>query len=490
MIRSSGILLHITSLPSKYGVGSIGKDAIKFMDWLVMAKQTVWQVLPLTQTDSVFSPYSSCSVFAGNTMLIDIDKLVDYGYLTQADLPSLVDNYSMRADFERANSIKNPLYKKAFIKFCEKGDYEEYNKFIQKASYWLEDYALYTAIKEKMEQPWYKWEEGYKLRNEKTLMSFSVENAQAIKYVKFLQYIFFKQWKELRNELKLRALKIMGDIPMYVNYDSSDVWSHPELFSLKNDLSQDKVAGVPPDYFCENGQLWGNPVYNWKVMRKNGYEWWRKRIENCEELYDILRIDHFRAFDAYWQVDYGKATAKDGTWIKGEGMRFIKALKECKGRLKIVAEDLGESTSSLNRLLERSGIPGMKVIEFAFDGGSENPYLPHNYSKNCVAYLGTHDNDTLLGWWNSESENTKKFVYSYSGMESDKELNRKMMKMLSRSIADIVIFTMQDILGLAGGRMNTPGTVGGENWRFCINEDDLKEDDALYLASLSEMYGR
>lgn len=489
MKRSSGILLHITSLPSEYGIGSVGKEAVRFLDWMQRGRQSVWQILPLTQPDCVNSPYASSSAFAGNEMLIDIEGLAEAGYIETAELPE-TGGETDKTDYVKARAIKEPLFRKAYEAFLSGGGEAEAEAFYAENSYWLEDFALYTVLKEDYSAPWYEWPKEYKRRHKQALSGYVKENERRIGYVKFLQYVFYSQWRKLREEAVRRGISIMGDIPMYVSYDSADVWAHPTAFLLTGEMKPKKVAGVPPDYFSEDGQLWGNPIYNWKNLRKNGYEWWMERIRHCGRIYDYLRIDHFRAFEAYWQVDAKEETAKHGEWIKGEGIEFIEKLKKAVPEMAIIAEDLGERTEGLTELMEKSGLPGMKVLEFAFDGNPDNAYLPHNYERNCVAYIGTHDNDTLVGWWSGLSEGERDMVHNYTGIENEYEINRKVMKLLSRSVADVVIFTMQDVLGMKDGRMNTPGIGDGSNWLFSIRSEDLREDDAKFLADLSRLYSR
>ncbi|MEG1711409.1 MAG: 4-alpha-glucanotransferase, partial [Clostridia bacterium] len=384
MERSSGILMHLTSLPSDYGIGSIGNEAIKFMDKLVQAKQTYWQILPLTQPDAMYSPYASSSTYAGNIMLIDIEKMVEYGYLLSEDVAQAwnvemqlnekcneinekCDNTINYVNYAKAERIKMPLFHKAYENFFQYGNVLEYDKFYKKNKRWLSDYALYSSIKSEYNLGWYDWNEKLKNRDKEAIKEYKNEHKQNIEFYAFLQFVFYRQWSDLKKEIKKRKLKLMGDIPMYVSYDSADVWSQPKQFLLNKDLTQDKVAGVPPDYFSIDGQLWGNPIFNWEQMRKDGYKWWIDRIKHCSKLYDCIRIDHFRAFDAYWQVNADKKNARIGKWVKGEGIDFINILKASVPKLSIVAEDLGVSTKSLVKLLKESGFPGMKVIEFAFD---------------------------------------------------------------------------------------------------------------------------
>lgn len=489
MKRTSGVFLHISSLPSKEGIGSLGKEAYNFVDMLAEAGQTYWQILPLCQPDNEGSPYASECSSSGNILLIDLKKLCEYGLLELSSLPRETEG-EIRADFKKAETIKLPLFAEAYGKLGEHPELvSEFHAFCERNRDWLDDYALYKSIKTAEGKDWSDWKKELKFRDKKALDEYAKNNANDIEYHMFLQFIFDKQWKELKQYSNERGIRILGDIPIYVNYSSSDVWAEPDEFLLDEGLSPKKVAGVPPDYFSENGQLWGNPLYNWELMRINDYRWWRKRISRCAERFDALRIDHFRAFDTYWAVDADAETAKEGCWVKGEGVAIASAIKQAAGNMELIAEDLGEYSEGVKKLRESFSLPGMRVLEFAFSGGSENAFLPHNYEENTIAYIGTHDNDTAVGWWSSLSSEQRNYVFNYTGFETENEINRKLMKLLSRSRAKTVIFTVQDIIGLGSDRrMNVPGSTGC--WRFMLKEGELTREDMNYLGEITALFGR
>ncbi|MDD4291945.1 MAG: 4-alpha-glucanotransferase [Clostridia bacterium] len=486
LTRGSGVFLHIASLPSIYGIGSLGKQAIAFADFLEAAKQKYWQILPVNEPDNAHSPYSSCSAFAGYDLLIDIDKLVEDGLLRDSDIDKSLLFEQESIDYVRAQAIKRKAFRTAFERFDIHDN--DYRKFC-KSNDFLANYSIYRSARRVYGNEWSCWE-GLRNRDPLALENYSKHYSDNIEYEKFVQYLFDRQWREFKAEVYKRGIKLIGDIPMYVNYDSADVWSEPMNFLLNGEHAMDKVAGVPPDYFSEEGQLWGNPIYDYAYMRKNGYAWWKNRIKRCAQLYDILRIDHFRAFDAYYTIDARSESAKNGKWMDGEGKALTDAIVRAAGDLKIIAEDLGVHSDGVQDLMQQSGFCGMKVMQFAFDGNDGNPFLPHNYQRNCVAYIGTHDNDTLIGWWNGLSREAKERVYWYTGFDNDSNLNRKLIKFLSRSVADVVIFTMQDILGQGTEkRTNTPSTCVG-NWEYAMKQSDLKTSDSDYLAMLSKLYSR
>lgn len=488
MKRSSGVFLHITSLPSHYGIGSLGKEAYDFARRLSASGQRYWQILPLCQPDKFGSPYASEGSFSGNVLLIDCEKLCEYGLLSRSELSE--EGGACEADFAKAERIKLPLFAKAYANLPSNALLaEEFGDFCEENAEWLRDYALYSSISSRSGKPFYEWEKELKFREKQAVEDYAKNNANDVEYRMFLQFLFFRQWKELKSYANSLGVGIIGDIPMYVSYNSADVWSSPEEFLLDDELRPKKVAGVPPDYFSEEGQLWGNPLYNWDYMRAGGYKWWKRRIRRCAELFDALRIDHFRAFHSYWAVDADSETAKNGVWISGEGKKFVDVIKEAAGGMKLIAEDLGEYEAGVQNLRKECGISGMKVLEFAFSGGSDNAFLPHNYEEDCVAYIGTHDNDTAVGWWESLPYEEKSYVYNYTGFESDKEINRKLMKLLSRSRAETVIFCAQDIIGLSSDRrMNVPGKTGC--WRFMLDGNELKSEDMDYLGEITMLFGR
>jgi len=488
--RASGVLLHISSLPSNLYIGTMYDNIDMWIDYLTFAKQKYWQILPIHPVDIVDSPYASSSAYAGNIYLISVTKMLEDGLIENEDINDIKYSDGFTTDYYKAKLIKTPIYKIASKRFFSKTLPSDYKKFIKEHKDWLDDYVLFAAIHDKFDKGWYDWEHKLKFRDPKSLKDFATNNQEAIDYHYFTQYVFYKQFFELKAKLIKNKIKLIGDIPMYVSYDSADVWCNPKLFMLDADGRQTDVAGVPPDAFGTDGQLWGNPLYNYDLMRKDNYQFWQKRIKHCSLLYDALRIDHFRAFDTFYSIKAGAKNARKGVWHKGEGMKLIKVLKEAAPKLEFIAEDLGSEMENVEALRKESGMPGMKVMQFGIDGDSKNPMAPHNYEKDYVAYLGTHDNDTILIWWNSLSQKQKDIVFNYSGFESETEINRKLMKVMSRSVAYLVVYQMQDVVGNQYDlRMNSPGTVIN-NWKYMAKPEDFKKSDALYLASLSELFGR
>lgn len=490
MKRSCGILMHITSLPSPYGIGTMGKEAESFIDWLKEAGQSYWQVLPIGPTGYGDSPYQSFSTFAGNPLLIDLDSLVDMGLLTRercensdygAD-PSFVD-------YDRVSESKMALLREAFSKFEEDVGYLS---FIKNEADWLEDYALFMAIKEENNQvSWQEWSDELRLREPKALEDARERLERDIAFWKFLQYIFYSQWEHLKAYANNKGIEIIGDIPIYVSPDSSDVWANAYLYDMDGDLKPKNVAGVPPDYFSETGQLWGNPLYNWEAMKKENYSWWISRVEKAVSLYDIVRIDHFRAFDTYWAIPYGEKTAVNGEWKTGPGMDLFNAIKKELGDAKIIAEDLGDIFDSVKVLLKDSGFPGMRVLQFGFNPSyDENDHLPHKYPENSVCYTGTHDNSTVMGWYKSADEKSQAMCKRYLKPRPFEKLNKTMIRELYKSNCSIAITPMQDVVGLDDrARMNIPSTLGG-NWKWRALKKYFSDKNARYLKDLAETYFR
>lgn len=490
MKRSSGILLHISSLPSNLYIGTLADNVDMWIDYLTFAKQKYWQILPIHPVDIVDSPYASGSAFAGNIYLISITKMLEEGFIENDDISDLKYSDGYTTDYFKAKQIKIPIFKVATKRFFSKPATTEYKEFLKQHKEWLDDYVIFAALHDFYNLGWYDWNEGHKLRDQKAIKTFIANHGDEINFHYFTQFIFFKQFGALKKKLAKAKIKLIGDIPMYVSYDSCDVWVNRHLFMLDEKGRQTDVAGVPPDGFSEDGQLWGNPLYNYDVMRKDNYQFWQKRIKHCELLYDALRIDHFRAFDTFYVIKAGAKNARKGVWKKGEGIKLLNVLKAAAPKLEFIAEDLGSEMENVEALRKESGMPGMKVMQFGLDGDPKNPMAPHNYESDFVAYLGTHDNDTILNWWNSQTQKQKDVVYSYCGLETEHEIHRKMMKMLSRSVAYLVVFQMQDVVGNPYDlRMNLPGTVIN-NWKYMAKPEDFKKADALYLASLSELYGR
>lgn len=482
--------MHITSLPSPYGIGTFGAEAEKFVDWLKNARQKYWQVLPVGPTGYGDSPYQSFSTFAGNPLLIDLDDLVQNGFLTKkkcedADFgadPSFVD-------FEKVTRTKMALLDEAFHNFKEDVGYVA---FIQSEAVWLDDYSLFMAIKEKFNNvSWLYWDQPLKFRAPDALKSIRVELADRVNFWKFVQYTFYRQWDKLRRYANRNDVQIIGDIPIYVSMDSADVWANTDLFLLDDDLNPTAVAGVPPDYFSATGQLWGNPLYDWEKMKSEKYIWWISRIKKAMQIYDVLRIDHFRAFDTYCSIPAGEDTAINGKWINGPGMLLWNEVKAQLGDVNIIAEDLGEIFDSVKQLMKDSGFPGMRVLQFGFNSdNSDNDHLPHRYPQNCVAYTGTHDNCTVMQWYKESDKAAQAMAKRYVNPNLFEPLNWAMIRSLYQSTAGLVIVPMQDILGLgAEARMNIPSTLGG-NWIWRMKPTAKKEKYTQRLADLAYTYFR
>ena len=492
-MRTAGILLPITSLPSKYGIGSFSKEAYEFVDFLERAKQTYWQVLPMGPTGYGDSPYQSFSTFAGNPYFIDLEELIEKGWLSRKDCEKIDfgnDEYSI--DYEKIYNGRFALLRKAFAKSDIEND-EDFQKFEKENAYWLDNYSLYMAIKTANKgKSFFEWPDDMRLRKNQAIKSFisDSKNSKEISFWKFLQYLFFTEWSALKSYANEKGIRIIGDIPIYVAGDSADTWANPELFLLDEDGKPFGVAGCPPDYFSATGQLWGNPLYKWEYHKKTGFDWWIKRLEICFKLYDVVRIDHFRGFDEYYYIPYGDKTAEFGHWEKGPGYSLFEAIKKKLGKKQIIAEDLGFLTESVHKLVKKCGYPGMKILEFAFDSAEDNDYLPHNYDKNCVVYTGTHDNDTLKGWYEKLGKNDKAGIKRYLGNPKGKEIYPAILRMAHSSVAETCIIPMQDYLGLGSeARINTPSTLG-ENWKWRMKADSYSMELAKEIQGLTETYGR
>lgn len=476
-MRTAGILMPIFSLPSKYGIGTFGTEAYRFIDFLKSAGQTYWQILPLSPTSYGDSPYQSFSAYAGNPYFIDLDLLKKEGYLIESDYCNIDWGNENSIDYSLLYQKRFAVLRKAFLRFRENLP-DDYSEFLERNSDWLNDYALFMAIKNANDgKSWDNWPDSLRLRDKDALLEASRLYKDDIEFFTTLQYLFEKQWYQLKAYANKNGIKIIGDIPIYVAYDSADLWCEPEQFSLDENLKPIEVAGCPPDIFCETGQLWGNPLYNWKSMKNSAvpFDWWCRRIEFTLNLYDVIRIDHFRGFESYYAVPFGDEDATGGMWRKGPGIAFFKYLKERFGDLPIIAEDLGFLTKEVRTMLDKSGFPGMKVIEFAFDGCSDSDHLPHNCYKNSVVYTGTHDNDTVVGWQSSLSKEELLYVKKYLRAENEQNLNWPMIYSAFATCSDTVIIPMQDYLGLGSeARINSPSTIG-KNWRWridggCIND--------------------
>jgi len=491
--RACGILLHPTSLPGKYGIGTLGQSAFRFIDFLVKAKQKYWQILPLGPTGYANSPYQCFSAHAGNPNLIDLDLLVKKHLLKQEDLIGIPDTGEGKIDFGSLQAVRSPLLEKAFTAFTEHADQTEklrLRNFIKEQSHWIADYALFRAIKEHFQQkPWYQWEEPVKRKEPGVIKHFQSALQDRIEYHIFLQYHFFIQWIDVKEYAYKKKIRIIGDIPLYIALDSADAWGNPELFEFDERRIPIRLGGVPPDYFSETGQLWGNPLFRWDVLKKTGYKWWIERIKTNLLLFDIIRIDHFRGFAGYWAVPYGEKTAINGQWIPGPGRDFFDALQKVFINLPVIAEDLGVITPDVEELRDMFDLPGMKILEFAFDSSEANDYLPHNYPKNCVVYTGTHDNDTIVSWFNNSTENDRKYVIDYMNTDGT-EINWAFIRLAWASVANTAIVPMQDLLGLdSSGRMNLPGTTIN-NWIWRAKSNDFSDAIAEKLAHLTLIYGR
>lgn len=489
MNRCCGMLMPIFSLPSKYGIGTFGKESYRFIDFLKKSGQSYWQMLPLNPTSYGDSPYQSFSAFALNPYFIDLEDLRTKGYISQEDLNSCIDAGQI-IDYGKLYNERFKILLLAYQgakKVLINSDLERFKRVNR---FWLDDYALFMVIKGlNGGKSWDLWEDKYKYHDQITLEKLSITHQDEIEFWIFLQYILFKQYKKLRNYAKRKGIRIIGDIPIYVALDSSDVWSKYDLFMLDSYRQPKSVAGVPPDYFSPDGQLWGNPIYDYKKMEESGFSWWKKRIKHCSKLYDVCRIDHFRGFDEYYAIPYKEATAKNGMWLKGPGIKLIETLKKASPKMDFIAEDLGILTNTVKELKIKSGWPGMKILEFAFDSGYTNEYLPHNYEKNCVAYIGTHDNDTIANFL-KENPNLHGFMKEYLRIDDDKDIIDTMIGSLLRSNADTVILTLQDLLHLGSdARINKPGTMSG-NWCYRISEDMLSEELSMHLEKMVKESGR
>lgn len=489
--RSSGILMHITSLPSPYGIGTFGREAYEFVDFLAEAGQKYWQILPLGPTGSGDSPYQSFSTFAGNPYFIDFDLLTEGGLLKKEDYTDVDFGEDFtKVDYEKVFNNKMTILKIAFKNGKERYK-KEIEKFKQENKAWLEDYALYMSVKSKFKlKSWQDWDDDIKLRDKNIMERYKKELKEEIGYWIFLQYLFFKQWSDLKKYANSKKIRIIGDIPIYVAEDSADTWANSKVFLLDEDKKPIKVSGCPPDAYSKTGQLWGNPIYNWEYLESTGYKWWIERIKGSSKLYDVIRVDHFRGFESFWQVPYGEKTAVNGEWVKGPGIKLFNAVKEALGEVDIIAEDLGYLTEDVINFRIAAGYPGMKVLEFAFDTREESDYLPHNYEKDCVVYTGTHDNDTVMGWF----ENTKKsdidFAKRYLMLNKKEGYNWGFIRGALSSVGKLAIAQLQDYLALGSeARMNIPSTLGG-NWQWRVKKEDLTNKLAIKINKITKLYGR
>jgi 4-alpha-glucanotransferase len=497
--RSSGILLHPTSLPGPYGIGDLGPQAHRFIDWLSACGCKLWQVLPLGPTGYGDSPYQCFSAFAGNPYLISPQELINDGLLAKEDLKEIPDISASRVDFGQLIPWKLDLLQKAFSRFLSSPDHlrEVFDYFCAENAFWLDDFALFMALKEKNGgYAWNSWPQALRSRKKTALAKARKELSDGVMRYSFYQFLFFRQWNKVRTYANERGIQIIGDIPIFVAHDSADVWSHPDLFYLDKNGSPTVVAGVPPDAFSSTGQLWGNPLYNWDIHKKDGYAWWLSRVRASLQTVDVLRFDHFRGFAGYYEIPAGLATAEYGRWVPGPGKDLFRAVDNYLGDglikpgtgLPIIAEDLGLITPDVIELLEAFELPGMRVLQFGFSG-PDNPFLPHNYVPNCVAYTGTHDNDTAFGWLATASEQEREFAFRYLGVDGH-DFAWDLIRGVWKSVAVFAITPMQDVLGLGGeARMNFPSKLGG-NWAWRMNETNLHEELAGKLRELNWLCNR
>lgn len=496
MNRAAGILLPITSLPSKYGIGCFSKSAYDFADWLKKAGQTYWQILPLGPTSYGDSPYQSFSTFAGNPYFISLEALIEEDVLTkeecdEADFGKRLDDINYEKMYNSRYSLLHKAYERSNI-----SENPDYQKFLSENNWWLSDYALFMALKDRFEGvPWNEWPEDIRLRYGYSMDYYRKELYFEIEFQQYMQFKFFEQWNALKAYVNEAGIRIIGDIPIYVAMDSADAWAHPELFQLDEQNVPYAVAGCPPDGFSADGQLWGNPLYRWDYHRSTDYAWWMSRLYFCFRMYDVLRIDHFRGFDEYYSIPFGDKSAINGHWEKGPGIELFHCMERHLGKHDVIAEDLGYVTDSVRQLVRDSGFPGMKVLEFAFDSrdsGSANDYLPHNYIENCVAYTGTHDNETITGWFTSIKKEERQLARDYlcDQHTPQKLLYRSFISLVMRSSAKTCIIPMQDYMGLDNDcRTNKPSTVG-INWRWRMTEDDLSDELLEEILAVTKRYGR
>ena len=496
MKRAAGILLPVSSLPSKYGVGCFSRSAYRFVDWLRDAGQSYWQILPLCPTSFGDSPYQSFSTFAGNPYFISLEELVREGVLSEEECEEAdFGGSGGSVDYEKLYVHRYPLLRKAYER-SHVEEREDYRAFVEENKWWLSDYALFMAVKDHFDgKPWTDWQEDIRLRLDGAAEKYRVALERDIGFQQYMQFQFFRQWKALKRYANEQGIRIVGDIPIYVAMDSADTWANPELFQLDEKNIPMAVAGCPPDGFSADGQLWGNPLYRWEYHRETGYDWWISRLRYCFRMYDVTRIDHFRGFDEYYAIPYGESTAVNGHWEKGAGIDLFRQAERRLGRHEVIAEDLGYVTDSVRELVRESGFPGMKVLEFAFDSrdtGSANDYLPHNYDDNCVAYTGTHDNETLAGWFDSISPQERQAARDYlcDHYTPKEELYWSFISLVMRSNARICIIPMQDYMGLDNRyRMNKPSTVG-TNWKWRLQRADLTPELQRRIRQLTGRYGR
>ncbi|MDD4144133.1 MAG: 4-alpha-glucanotransferase [Prolixibacteraceae bacterium] len=491
--RNCGILLHITSLPGLEGTGTLGNEALLFIDFLKNTEQKYWQILPLGPAGYGNSPYQCYSAFAGNPLLIDLHELKACLLLSAGDLSNIPGFNKSQIDFEKTACWKMPLLKKAFENFQKiqpDGLAEEYNQFLEEHNWWLQDFALYMSAKKYFKNvPWQRWDDELKFRDKKAVRKYSELLERDCEEQKFIQFLFFRQWFKIKHYANSKGIQIIGDLPLYVSGDSVDVWANTNIFQLGNDLEPILTGGVPPDYFSETGQLWGNPVYDWQQLKKRNFDWWMARLHFNLNLFDKVRIDHFRGLESFWAVPAGEKSAVNGRWIPAGGYQILSKFREQTGHLPFWAEDLGVITPEVESLRNHFNLPGMKVLQFAFSTDAKNQYLPHNYSPGFIAYTGTHDNNTTLGWLRSLKGNEKKLARSYLGNTNKKRL-KNAIELIWSSCAETAVIPLQDLLMLGEkARMNRPGTSSG-NWQWRFRTNQLKTKHISFLKIITSRYNR
>jgi 4-alpha-glucanotransferase len=495
--RHGGLLVHPTSLPGEYGIGELGSYAFHFLDFLHENMLSLWQILPLGPTGYGNSPYQCFSTFAGNPMLISLEKIINLGLLDVQACKDLINLPSSMVDYGKLIPLKWKILKIAFEKFKDLKLSKlkaQFINFKKEHVNWLNDYSLFMSIKLSHNLiAWSEWEDNLKFREPETLRLWERNHREEVEFHKFTQFLFFNQWNEIMNYAKAKGISIIGDIPIFVAYDSVDVWSHPEYYCLDDERNMIYIAGVPPDYFSATGQRWGNPLYNWKVMKENNYRWWIERISHILSLVDIVRIDHFRGFESYWQINAEEKTAVKGKWVKGPGIEIFNKLKNELGALPIIAEDLGLITTEVEELLLKTGFPGMRVLQFAFMDSSENPsknkFFPHNYQQNTVVYTGTHDNQTTKAWFEDSPEKVQQLVLDYVGSDG-KDIVGDLIRLAWCSVANMAVIPLQDLLRLDDtARMNFPGTIGN-NWTWRFKWNKITDTVGKELINLNKLYGR